>query len=74
MLCKGSAMLFASTTLRSAFVSSTSVSDVRKGGKPNNHVYELKTYSLKPDCYDAFHKLTMEMMPRCPPVGKCEAY
>lgn len=67
-------MLFAASALRSNFVSSTSVSDVRKGNKTSDHVYELKTYSLKPECYDAFHKLTMEMMPRCPSVGKCEAY
>lgn len=44
------------------------------GSKPTSHVYELRSYTISPSKYDAFHQLTMKHMPHRPNVGACQGY
>lgn len=45
----------------------------RLGGiKSPSHIYELRSYIVEPENYDAFHQLSMKYMPHRPSIGSCQ--
>jgi hypothetical protein len=42
--------------------------------KASSHVYELRTYTVAINKYDAFNQLTMKQMSHRPAVGLCQGY
>lgn len=43
-------------------------------GSKASHVYEMRVDDVIPQHYDAFHRLSMEMMPKFPGSGRCMGY